>query len=481
MQNEDDYYGQNVELQQKRIVVEFSCPNTNKPLHLGHLRNDAVGMSIAQILAASGAEVRRVNLINDRGIHICKSMLAYQKFGQQITPELAGLKGDHLVGDFYVRFDKWAKTFPGAEEEARQMLKNWEEGDPELKELWKRLNNWTTSGIEETYRKTGVDFDQVYFESDTYLLGRQEVLKGLKKGIFYREGDGSVWVDLTERQLDKKVLLRSDGTSLYLTQDIGTALQRYKDWPFDQMIYVVAAEQKYHFKVLFQVLELLGFDWADSLHHLAYGMVNLPEGKMKSREGTVVDADPLLAELENLAKEEIRERGRVSEIDNLDETAEKIALGALNYYLLQASPYKDMIFDPRESISFSGNTGPYLQYTGARIISLLRKFEQRRQQQFQDGKMRPELLEGADDWEIIKLLASFPETVLLSASGLNPALISGYLFDLSKSFSHYYQEHPVLHNQDSDLVVSRISLARAVLRVLQNGCRLIGVPILAKM
>lgn len=467
-------------LHNQRITIEFSSPNTNKPLHLGHLRNNALGISLARILAAGGAKVHKVNLINNRGIHICKSMLAYQKFGAGSTPETEKIKGDHLVGDYYVRFNRWAAEHPEAEEEARRMLKLWEQGDPQLNELWERMNRWAIGGIEETYQNTGVSFDRIYYESETYLLGREEVFRGLEKGIFKQEADGSVWVDLIKWDLDRKVLLRSDGTSLYLTQDLGTALLRYKDWAFDRMIYVVANEQEYHFKVLFKVLELLGYNWSKQLHHLAYGMVNLPEGKMKSREGTVVDADDLLAELENLVAKEIRDKERETEIEDLEGTCRKIALAALNYYLLQTSPYKDMIFNPQESISFSGNTGPYLQYTGARISSMLRKFDSRRDQ-FEKGVLRPELLTVQEEWQIVKLLASYPETVETAAEQLNPSLITSHLYELAKNFARYYHDHPVLHNPEADLVVTRITLAKAVLQVLKNGCPLIGVPLLEKM
>jgi arginyl-tRNA synthetase len=473
-------FGLHAELAGQKIVVEFSCPNTNKPLHLGHLRNDALGMSIAKLLEAGGAEVRRVNLINDRGIHICKSMLAYQKFGNNATPESTQIKSDHLVGDYYVRFNDWASRDESAEEAARAMLKRWEAGNEELRELWRTMNRWAIEGIEETYAKTGVSFDQVYFESETYLLGRDEVLKGLEEKVFSRDDDGSVWVDLTDDNLDRKVLLRSDGTSLYLTQDIGTAVQRHHDWPFDRMIYVVASEQRYHFAVLFKVLELLGHNWSANLHHLAYGMVNLPEGKMKSREGTVVDADDLLAELESLALQELKDKEREEAIDDLEQTAENVALAALNYYLLQVSPYKDMIFNPAESISFFGNTGPYLQYTGARISSMLRKFSERRQQ-YSSGQTRPELLSEPVDWQLVKRLAALPETVAQASRDLNPSILAAYLFELAKLYNGYYHDYPVLQNEDSDLVVTRIELARAVVQVLKNGCALIGVPFLEVM
>jgi len=475
-----DLYGQDEAYRGRKIMVEFSCPNTNKPLHLGHLRNDAIGMSMARIMAARGAEVLKVNLINDRGVHICKSMLAYRRYGGGTTPEAAGIKGDHLVGNFYVRYAELAKQEPSVEEEVRRMLQAWESGDREVRELWRKMNGWTLEGIAETYRRTGAEFDRIYYESETYLLGREEVLKGLEQKIFSREKDGSVWADLTPYGLERKVLLRADGTSLYLTQDIGTAVQRHRDWPFDQLIYVVANEQRYHFQVLFKVLELLGHPWCGNLHHLAYGMVNLPEGKMKSREGTVVDADDLLAELQELALAEIKDKERELEVENLDETAAKIALGALHYYLLQASPYKDIIFNPRESISFTGDTGPYLQYNGARISSMLRKFGQR-EARYRGGRFLPQLLKAECEWEILKLMASYPDTVALAAEQYNPSLIAAHLYELAKLYSGYYHDVPVLQDPNADLVVSRIGLASFVLQVLKNGLRLIGVPFLEKM
>jgi len=478
-----EQYGRGEDLAGQRIIVEFSAPNTNKPLHLGHLRNDALGMSVARILESLGADVYKVNLINDRGVHICKSMLAYQRFGEGTTPEKRGQKGDHLVGDLYVRFAEWAKENPQAEELARQMLKSWEEGEPKIRELWERMNRWAISGIEQTYEKTGVAFDKVYLESETYLLGRKIVELGLEKKIFYREEDGSVWIDLSAEKLDKKVLLRSDGTSVYLTQDLGTAVQRYEDRPFDRMIYVVGNEQRYHFQVLFKVLEQLGYSWSKNLYHLAYGMVNLPEGKMKSREGTVVDADDLIEELETLAAEIMQgqeaEAGEI-EVEDLQGTAEKVVLGALNYYLLQPSPLKDMIFDPKESLSFTGNTGVYLQYSGVRISSLMRKYEERAQK-FEGGAFKPELLDQADEWSLVKQLASYPESVAQAAAELNPSILTAALFELAQTFNRYWHSTPFLHNKEADQVISRITLCRVVRQVLYNGMRLIGIPFLDRM
>jgi arginyl-tRNA synthetase len=473
-------FGKGEALAGKRIMVEFSCPNTNKPLHLGHLRNDAIGESLSRILAAAGAEVRKVNLINDRGIHICQSMLAYAMFGAGATPESMSVKGDHFVGDFYVRYHRWAKDNPDAEERVRKLLRAWEEGDPETRALWQKMNGWVLSGIEETYQRTGISFDTVYRESDIYELGRSEVLTGLSKGIFQQDPDCSVWVDLTDTGLDREVLLRADGTTLYLTQDIGTAIQRFHDWPFDRHIYVVASEQRHHFIVLFRTLSLLGYRWADNLHHLAYGMVHLPEGKMKSREGTVVDADDLLDELEKLAKEEIKTKEREEEVGDPEATARDVTLGALNYYLLQVSPQKDMTFDPKESISFNGNTGPYLQYSGARISSMLRKFEKRRDE-YGGGAYTPAALSLPEEWEIAKSLSLFPEAVTTAAHNFNPSSVAVYLFELCKSYSRYYQDHPVLRNEDKNLVVSRIELVKAVVQVLKNGLRLLDIPFLEVM
>jgi arginyl-tRNA synthetase len=462
------------------VMVEFSCPNTNKPLHLGHLRNDAIGESVSRILAAAGAEVRKVNLINDRGIHICKSMLAYQKFGGGVSPEEAGKKSDHFVGDYYVRYNQWAKEHKGAEDEARALLVAWEKGDTEVTRLWKQMNRWAIEGIEETYRSTGISFDQFYYESRTYTLGKDEILKGLEAGVFYRETDGSIWVDLEDIGLDKKVLLRSDGTSLYLTQDIGTAIQRQKDWHFNRLIYVVGSEQQYHFRVLFHVLKKLGFEWAENLYHLSYGMVNLPEGKMKSREGTVVDADDLISELTAMAAAEITEKERDGEVDSVEETASKVALAALHYYLLQVSPNKDMIFNPKESLSFNGNTGPYLQYMGARISSMRRKYLER-QDEFEGIVPRPELLAGEVERELIKLCADFSTVISSAARQYNPSILSIYLYDVAKTFSRYYHDTPILAGSDRETSLTRLGLANAVLTVLKNGMYLLNIPFLEKM
>ncbi len=465
-------------LRGQRIMIEFSSPNTNKPLHLGHLRNDVLGESLSRILAAAGAEVRKVCIINDRGVHICKSMLAYAEAGQGRTPEAEGVKSDRFVGDWYVAFHALSKQDPGAEGRAQELLRKWESGDPETVNLWKKMNAWAVAGMKSTYERTGVSFDQYYFESQTYLEGKDEVLKGLEKGLFYRADDGSVWIDLTEEGLDKKVLLRKDGTSLYITQDIGTAISRRRDWRFDRLVYVVGSEQQYHFKVLFKVLAKLGFDWAANLHHISYGMVNLPEGKMKSREGTVVDADDLIDSLRDLALKEIKEKEREAAVGDVAAVAERVALGALHYYLLQVSAAKDMLFNPQESLAFNGNTGPYLQYMGARISSMLRK---EAGSAAEKGRVRPELLTGEAEWALVKTLAAYAETVAGTAEKLDPSLLAAYLYELSKSFSRFYHDCPILNAEDPDLGASRLALSRAVLGVLRDALGLICIPFLETM
>lgn len=461
-----------------RIMVEFSSPNTNKPLHLGHLRNDALGESISRILAACGAEVRKVCIINDRGIHICKSMLAYQEYGQGKTPESEGVKSDRFVGDWYVRFHRMSQEEDGAEARAQEMLRRWEAGDPEITALWKQMNAWAVEGVKETYRRTGVSFDQYYFESQTYLLGKDEVLKGLERGVFQREPDGSIQIDLSGEKLDKKVLIRKDGTSIYITQDIGTAIYRHNDWPFDRLVYVVGSEQQYHFQALFAILSKLDYAWARNLYHLSYGMVNLPEGKMKSRQGTIVDADGLLDSLRDLALEEIREKEREAAVGDAGAAAEKIALGALHYYLLQVSPQKDMLFNPKESLSFNGNTGPYLQYMGARISSMLRK---EADSAAASGTVRPGLLTGDAEWELIKALASYSDAVAEAASFMDPSRLAAWLYDLSKSFSRFYHDCPILQAETADLAASRLALCRAALWALRDALGLICIPFLESM
>lgn len=496
-------YGHSNLLEDRKVMIEFSCPNTNKPLHLGHVRNDCIGQSMSQILKACGANVMKVNLINNRGVHICKSMLAYQKFGNGETPQSSGIKGDHLVGNYYVRFAQWeaqelkkdtkanmakgmseedakalAKKENGPDMEAQAMLRKWEQGDPQVMDLWKLMNGWTLAGVAQTYERTGISFDKYYYESDTYKLGKDKVLEGLERGIFQKADDGSVYIDNSDIGLDRKILLRRDGTSIYITQDIGTAINRHEDWPFDSLIYVVASEQNYHFKVLFHVLEKLGYSWAKDLHHLSYGMVFLPEGKMKSREGTVVDADNLIDDLTKMAKDQILEKGREEDLDDVDDTAHKIALGALNYYILQFNPNKDFVFNPKESLSFNGNTGPYLQYMGARISSMLRKYDEAA---YLDVAFNPAVLSLEDEREMLKMLASFPEVVGKACTQYDPSIVCAFLYDLSKKFSHWYHDNQILKADTPELVKARVSLCEMVLQVMKNAFDLVGIPFLEKM
>lgn len=496
-------YGHSNLLGTKKVMIEFSCPNTNKPLHLGHVRNDCIGQSMSQILKACGADVMKVNLINNRGVHICKSMLAYQKFGNGETPQSSGIKGDHLVGNYYVRFAQWeaqelkkdtkanmakgmseedakalAKKENGPDMEAQAMLRKWEQGDQQVMELWRLMNGWTLDGVAKTYERTGISFDKYYYESDTYKLGKDKVLEGLERGIFQKADDGSVYIDNSDIGLDRKILLRRDGTSIYITQDIGTAINRHEDWPFDSLIYVVASEQNYHFKVLFHVLDKLGYAWAKDLHHLSYGMVFLPEGKMKSREGTVVDADDLIQSLTDMAKEQILEKGREEDLDDVDDTAHKIALGALNYYILQFNPSKDFVFNPKESLSFNGNTGPYLQYMGARISSMLRKYDEAA---YHDVAFNPAALSLEDEREMLKMLASFPEVVGKACTQYDPSIVCAFLYDLSKKFSHWYHDNQILKADTPELVKARVSLCEMVLQVMKNAFDLVGIPFLEKM
>lgn len=476
-------------LEGRRVMVEFSSPNTNKPLHLGHLRNDALGESVSRILKAAGAEVYKVDLINNRGVHICKSMLAYKLFHEKNgdTPESLGMKGDHFVGQCYVEFDKYSKEHPEAAQEAEEMLVKWEAGDKEVRALWEKMNDWTLNGVKATYERTGVSFDKFYLESDTYLKGKDEILKGLEKGVFFKADDGSVRIDVTDvvgRGKDEdnheKVLLRKDGTSVYITQDIGTAISRHDDWAFNQLVYVVASEQNYHFKILFHILKKLGFEWADKLYHLSYGLVNLPSGRMKSREGTIVDADDLIDSLHADALEAIKERGRDEEVGDADDVAEKVALAALHYYLLQATPIKDMLFNPAESLSFNGNTGPYLQYMGARITSILKKAEEAGVK-LNNSKEAVSLLKEPEEWELIRALGSFPEMVAKAAENLDPSVITAYLYDVSRLFSKFYQQCSIMNCEDEKTKGARLFLAECTLTVLKKAMGLVLVPFLEKM
>ena len=481
----------------RRVMIEFSSPNTNKPLHLGHVRNDALGESVSRILKAAGADVYKVDLINNRGVHICKSMLAYKLFHEAKgdTPENLGMKGDHFVGQCYVEFDKYLKgekdkpetAHPEANQMAEDMLIKWEAGDPEVHALWEKMNGWTFDGVKETYKRTGISFDKYYFESETYLKGKDEIMKGLEKGVFFKAEDGSVRIDVTDvvgkgkdGNNQEKVLLRKDGTSVYITQDIGTAISRHDDWAFNQLVYVVASEQNYHFKVLFHILKKLGFDWADKLFHLSYGMVNLPSGRMKSREGTVVDADNLVDSLHADALAAIKERGRDEEVGDADEVAEKVALGALHYYILQATPIKDMLFNPAESLSFNGNTGPYLQYMGARINSILAKAAEAGVTE-DSSEAAVALLSSEDEWALIKTLGDYPNVIAKAAENLDPSLVAAYVYEVAKLFSKFYQNCSIVNAENKQLAGARLYLASCTLQVIKNAMNLVLVPYLERM
>jgi arginyl-tRNA synthetase len=482
---------------EKAVMVEYSSPNTNKPLHLGHIRNNLLGYSVAEIIKASGKKVYKTQIINDRGIHICKSMLAWQKFGNGQTPETTGIKGDKLVGNFYVEFDKQykkeiavliaqGKTEEEAKKvapsilEAQQMLLDWENGKPEVIELWKTMNQWVYDGFEQTYKNLGVNFDSYYYESNTYLLGKEVVQFGLEKGIFEKDPDGSVWIDLTADGLDRKIVLRSDGTAVYMTQDIGTAIQRVKDYPdVGGMVYTVGNEQDYHFKVLFLILKKLGFEWADSLYHLSYGMVELPSGKMKSREGTVVDADDLMAEMTTTAQDISEELGKLEGYSAEEKAVlyKQIGLGALKYYMLKVDPKKQMMFNPEESVDFNGNTGPFIQYTYARIQSILRKA---------DFDCNYIVASSALDLhekekELIKLLQLFPETIQSAANNHSPALIANYTYELVKEFNSFYQNVPILPEQDMHKKVFRVQLSKTVGNTIKNAFQLLGIQVPERM
>ena len=483
----------------KPVVVEYSSPNTNKPLHLGHIRNNLLGWSVSELLAANGANVKKVNLVNDRGIHICKSMLAWLRYGNGETPESSGMKGDHLVGKYYVEFDKHYKeevsalVKEGMEEEeakkqaplmleAQQMLKRWEEGDKEIRDLWSKMNGWVYAGFDETYRRLGVGFDKIYYESNTYLLGKELVQKGLDLGVLFRKEDGSVWCDLTGDGLDQKLLLRRDGTSVYMTQDLGTALLRHNDFGAEQLIYVVGNEQDYHFKVLKLILGKLGFDWADKVYHLSYGMVELPNGKMKSREGTVVDADDLITEMEATAEEMCREHGKNDDLteDQRRELYHILALGALKYFILKVDPAKNMLFNPAESIDFNGNTGPFIQYTYARIRSIVRKAEE------QSITLSDKLNisnHSLDDKEraVIKCLHDLPGTIATAAENFSPAMVANYAYDLAKNFNSFYQDTPILREENADIKAFRVQLCAVVAQALYNTMKILGIQLPERM
>lgn len=476
-------------------MVEYSSPNTNKPLHLGHIRNNLLGYSISKILEANGKRVVKTNIVNDRGIHICKSMLAWQKWGNGETPESSHLKGDHLVGNYYVLFDKHYKaelkeleakglTPEEAErestlmQEARAMLKKWEAGDEKVRTLWKSMNTWVYDGFDETYRRLGVDFDKIYYESDTYLVGKREVLRGLDEGLFVKDPDGSVWADLTPEGYDRKILLRADGTSVYITQDIGTAKLRYEDYPIDQMIYVVGNEQDYHFQVLSIILDKLGYSFGKDLKHFSYGMVELPDGKMKSREGTVVDADDLMDRMIDTALEASEGQGRAVDMseEERQEMARKVGLGALKYFLLKVEPRKNMLFDPKESIDFNGNTGPFIQYTYARIQSIMRKAEG---MDFHATQQVAKLL--PKEVELVKRLNEFGEVVKQAGAELNPSLIASYAYDLGKQFNQFYHDHSILNEPDEAIRHQRLLLSYLTSEVLKNAVGLLGIEMPERM
>ena len=475
------------------VMVEYSSPNTNKPLHLGHVRNNLLGYSLSQILKANGHKVVKTNIVNDRGIHICKSMLAWKKWGENATPESAGKKGDHLIGDFYVAFDKHYKaelkeimereniSEEEAEKksalmaEAREMLRKWEAGDEEVRGLWKMMNGWVYAGFDETYRRLGVDFDKIYYESDTYLEGKDLVLGGIEKGIMYRKDDGSVWADLTGDGLDHKLLLRADGTSVYMTQDIGTAKLRYQDFPIDKMIYVVGNEQNYHFQVLSLLLDKLGFKWGKDLTHFSYGMVELPEGKMKSREGTVVDADDLIDTMVASAAEMGAERFAEMPAEESAEIARMVGLGALKYFLLKVDPRKNMLFNPKESIDFNGNTGPFIQYTYARIRSVIRKAEGF------DPAVTPQSEPNAKESVLIQKVADFPSVVAEAGRNYSPALIANYAYDLAKEYNQFYHDYSILREENEQKRNLRLLLSMTVGRTLKSAMSLLGIEMPERM
>jgi arginyl-tRNA synthetase len=478
-------------------MVEYSSPNTNKPLHLGHIRNNLIGYSIANLLKAAGNKVTKVNLVNDRGIHICKSMLAWEKWGNGITPEKAGAKGDHLVGDFYVMFDKEykkeisdLKAKEASEEEAmknapvikeaQEMLRKWEAGDKHVVELWKMMNSWVYAGFDETYKKLGVDFDRIYYESQTYLLGKSLILEGLKNGNLYQKPDNSVWADLTTDGLDHKVLLRSDGTSVYMTQDVGTANQRFSEYNLEKLIYVVGNEQNYHFQALKIVLKKLGFDWHNKIEHLSYGMVELPEGKMKSREGTVVDADDLVEEMVQTALQMSTDLGKLEGLDEKEkqETINSIALAALKYFILKVDPKKNMVFDPKESIDFNGNTGPFIQYTYARIRSVFRKGGER---EIVPGEFALTTELSAKEKELIKHVYEFPGLIIEAANTLSPAVIANYLYELSKEYNQFYHDFSILREENADLRNLRLHLSDKIASVLKTGMWILGIGVPERM
>lgn len=463
----------------RRIMVEFSSPNTNKPLHLGHVRNNLLGFSVSELLEAAGNEVIKVTLVNDRGVHICKSMYAWQQRFGGATPESSGKKGDHLVGDCYVEYARMEKEDPSVIDKVHDMLVKWEEGDPEVRALWEKMNGWVFDGFEQTYKALGISFDRTYYEHDTYLLGKELVQRGLDMGVFQRDPDGSVWCDLTADGLDRKLLLRSDGTSVYITQDLGTAEKRFEEYSLDSHIYVVGDEQNYHFQVLKLILKKLGFGWADQIYHLSYGMVELPEGKMKSREGTVVDADDLIEKMYEEAKATSDESGKLAGLPEAekDRLYHTIGLGALKYFILKVDPKKKMLFNPKESIDFNGNTGPFIQYTHARIKSILRKARE----QGIEAKLDTDAVLSPKEVRLVKLISSYPQKVAEAADALSPALIANYCYELSKEFNQYYHDTMILREPDRKLLEMRLVLISTLASVLSKAMKILGIELPDRM
>ena len=496
--NKDEKFGiKEVTENSPLVMIEYSSPNTNKPLHLGHIRNNLLGYSLSEIMKANGYKVVKTNIVNDRGIHICKSMLAWQKFGNDATPDSIGKKGDHLVGDYYVAFDKAYKAeikelmAAGMDEEeakkeaplmkeAQEMLRKWEAGDAEVRTLWKTMNDWVYAGFDETYKRLGVDFDKIYYESDTYLVGKEKVLSGLEKGLFFKKEDGSVWADMTDQGLDQKLLLRADGTSVYMTQDIGTATLRFSDYPIDKMIYVVGNEQNYHFQVLSILLDRLGMEWGKDLVHFSYGMVELPEGKMKSREGTVVDADDLVDEMVGTATEISKELGKLDGLteEEISSICEMIGLGGLKYFILKVDPRKNMTFNPKESIDFNGNTGSFIQYTHARICSVLRKAAE---QGIALAELNKDIELKEKEVSLIQALAAFPAVVAQAGKEYSPSLIANYTYELVKEYNQFYHDFSILKEENADLKNMRLVLSANVAKVIKTAMSLLGIKVPEKM
>ncbi len=493
-------FGYHKQENQSPVVIEYSSPNTNKPLHLGHIRNNLLGWSVAEILKANGYNVKKVNLVNDRGVHICKSMVAWLRYSNGETPQSSGMKGDHLVGKYYVVFDKHykeeiaelvakgvseedAKKQAPIMQEAQNMLVKWEQKDPQVRELWEKMNAWVYEGFDATYKRLGVDFDKIYYESQTYLLGKDLVRKGLEQGVFYQREDGSVWIDLTNEGLDEKLLLRKDGTSVYMTQDLGTACLRHEDFSSDRLVYVVGNEQIYHFQVLKKVMQRLGFEWAKDLYHLSYGMVELPNGKMKSREGTVVDADDLMQEMYEVAKQQTLEKGK--QMDMSEKEADKLyktlSLGALKYFILKVDPAKTMLFNPQESIDFNGNTGPFIQYTYARIQSIVRKAVEEKGVKVEDVKTDENIQLTDKEIDVLKTISTFPDVVEDAGKNYAPSLIANFVYSLAKNFNTFYQDSSILREENNAVMQQRVCLAYFTGEVIKKAMHLLGIDVPERM